>query len=56
MFETISRISINLKNKGLLSIRNGETEAVWHHVEQKGPEACGQLDEDAGKELVPTWR
>jgi len=56
MFETISRISINLKNKGLLSIRNGETEAVWHHVERRGPEGCGQLDDNAGKELVPTWR
>ena len=56
MFQTISMISISLKKEGLLSIRNGETEAVWHHVEQKGPEACGQLDEDAGKELVPTWR
>jgi len=56
MFETISRISISLKKEGLLSNRNGETEAVWHPMEWRGPEGCGQLDEDAGKELVPTWR
>ena len=56
MFQTISRISISLKKEGLLSIRNGETEAVWHHVEQRCPEGYSQLDEDAGKELVPTWR
>ena len=29
MFEIISRVSISLKKEGLLSIRNGETEAVW---------------------------
>ena len=56
MCDTISRISISLKKEGLLSIRNGETDAVWHQVEWRGPEGCGQLDEDAGKELVPTWR
>ena len=56
MFETISRVSISLKKEGLLSIRNGETEAVWHHMEWRVPQGCGQLDEDAGKELVPTWR
>ena len=41
MSETVSRVSISLKKEGLLNIRNGETEAVWHHVEQRGPEACG---------------
>ena len=56
MYETVSRVSISLKKEGLLTIRNGETKAIWCHVEQRGPEACGQLDEDAGKELVPTWR
>ena len=56
MIETISRISISLKKEGLLNIRNGETEAVWHPMEWRGPEGCGQLDEDVGKELVPTWR
>ena len=39
--ETVSRVSISLKKEGLLNIRNGETEAVWHHMEQRGPEACG---------------
>ena len=56
MFQTISRISISLKKEGLLSNRNGETEAVWYRVEWRGPEGCGQLDDNAGKELVPTWR
>ena len=41
MSETVSRVSISLKKEGLLNIRNGETEAVWHHMEQRGPEACG---------------
>ena len=41
MSETVNRISIRLKKEGLLNIRNGETEAVWHHMEQRGPEACG---------------
>ena len=56
MCDTISRISVSVKKEGLLSVRNGETDAVWHQVEWRGPEGCGQLDEDAGKELVPTWR
>ena len=56
MSETVSRVSISLRKEGLLNIRNGETKAVWCHVGWRGPEACGQLDEDAGKELVPTWR
>ena len=56
MSETVNRISISLKKEGLLNIQNGWTEAVRHHKEWTGPEGCGQLDEDAGKELVPTWR
>ena len=56
MSETVNRISISLKKEGLLNIQNGWTEAVWRHKEWTGPEGCGQLDEDAGKELVPTWR